>query len=421
LEKCIIALVLLLELSRYKLQKEKGDDKTTKQAKASSLRNTTFNNKRDIIQHKLSVLKRTHAISKQPYTQPYHRNETTDAIDEIIQGSISTFSNTEKFNFRSGNQSISTNFYMNNEGMQPKKDQYKYFTSKAAKCATFTNSIQQNKVNPTEQNNSVEYNGAHSKSTEIHGGLFAMSCIPSENRHLNNVILKIREDYSRQCLILNERKIANSSPNSILHQKHKFATQTNQITPKLSNDGAMISNEHITSADGVLQKSSSNSCYKSIYDKSTYEDFNKLLEHHPLNDSCPHVVTCDKKLKLSKINEIFDTFVPAMQTTNISQDFVIKLMRLHKNKNNDTRDISSSESENFLVEFLPTSEYESRTNVNIKNQKLTKKDFIKHLNALAKAFQRFAESNKKFQDLCENDKMELLDRNSLMFVMVSYF
>jgi hypothetical protein len=110
--------------------------------------------------------------------------------------------------------------------------------------------------------------------------------------------------------------------------------------------------------------------------------------------------------------------VPAMRTTNISQDFVIKLMHLHKNIKNGTRDINSSESENYFVESLTTSEYENRINV---SQKITKEDFIIHLNCLAKSFARFAESNKKFQDLCENDKMELLDRNSLMFVMVSYF
>ena len=77
------------------------------------------------------------------------------------------------------------------------------------------------------------------------------------------------------------------------------------------------------------------------------------------------------------------------------------LMHLHKNIKSDVRHINSFESKNGCVESL-TSEY--RTNP---SPKITKGDFIIHLKALAKSFERFAESNPKFQDLCENDKMEL--------------
>ena len=197
-----------------------------------------------------------------------------------------------------------------------KKDQDKYFTSKAANCATFTNSMQQNKVNPAEEKYLVECCGTNSKITESHGGLSSKSYSSSKSRHLSNVILKVREDYSYPHMIHKEQKVAKSLPNSLLRQEKKLFAQTKQITPRLSIYEAKISNDHICLADGGLQASSSNSCYKNTFARSRYVDFNKLLQQHPIDDSFHQGATIDKKLKLNKINEIFDIFVPAMRTTN---------------------------------------------------------------------------------------------------------
>ena len=101
----------------------------------------------------------------------------------------------------------------------------------------------------------------------------------------------------------------------------------------------------------------------------------------------PNSLTSDKKEKLFVIDEIFDTFVPVMRATLISDNFLSKIVNVHKNNTNTA-------------------------------MKLAKEDLIKHLNTLQESFKNFAFSSKMFKNILEADQKVLLERNSVMFVMV---
>ena len=101
----------------------------------------------------------------------------------------------------------------------------------------------------------------------------------------------------------------------------------------------------------------------------------------------PNSLTSDKKEKLFVIDEIFDTFVPVMRANLISDNFLSKIVNVHKNNTNTA-------------------------------MKLAKEDLIKHLNTLQESFKNFAFSSKMFKNILEADQKVLLERNSVMFVMV---
>ena len=52
---------------------------------------------------------------------------------------------------------------------------------------------------------------------------------------------------------------------------------------------------------------------------------------------------------------------------------------------------------------------------------LSLSDLINHFSSMVESFVTFAKNCPTFQDLCKEDQSELLEKNSLMFVMVSLF
>ena len=98
--------------------------------------------------------------------------------------------------------------------------------------------------------------------------------------------------------------------------------------------------------------------------------------------------TSNKKEKMAMIDEVFETFVPAMRATETSSNFFSKLVSLHNS--NDT-----------TISTLRT------------------EDLIRHLNALQSSFKKFALACKMFKKIPHADQVELLHHNSIMFAMVS--
>ena len=122
-----------------------------------------------------------------------------------------------------------------------------------------------------------------------------------------------------------------------------------------------------------------------------------------------------KNTKVAKIDEIFDIFVPAMGATSINESFIIKLINLHRNKSNETKEVKT---------LCPTMKGGTASSILAGGTKnaystLNKEDVLVHFLSLEESFIKFACSNKTFKELCVGDRTELLKRNSILFVMVS--
>ena len=122
-----------------------------------------------------------------------------------------------------------------------------------------------------------------------------------------------------------------------------------------------------------------------------------------------------RRAKVAKIDEIFDIFVPAMGSTSIKESFIIKLINLHRNKSSETEEEKMSRPS--MIVATPSKQIPGET----KNaySGLTKDDVLDHFISLKESFTKFASSNKTFKELCLGDRTELLNRNSIRFVMVS--
>ena len=114
-----------------------------------------------------------------------------------------------------------------------------------------------------------------------------------------------------------------------------------------------------------------------------------------------------RKSRLKEIDEILDAFVPAMRTTQISQELIVKLINIHRNKS----------SEGSVLEYLAMTK--SNNNTQKATEKLGKEELLCHFDGLEKSFAKFASNNPKFKDLSGVDQSSLLKRNSTLFVMVS--
>ena len=126
-------------------------------------------------------------------------------------------------------------------------------------------------------------------------------------------------------------------------------------------------------------------------------------------------ISSDRQDKLVQIEEIFETYVPAMSSTNISQNFIHKLINLHKNRTNKDK----------LQQFLISTESSSKHSSIQLNQigytpsPVPSKDDIKtYFISIEDSFVKFARSNKLFNTLSKKNQSELLNRNSLLFVKV---
>ena len=145
-------------------------------------------------------------------------------------------------------------------------------------------------------------------------------------------------------------------------------------------------------------------CKRTTNNHGSNQSTNKRFRY----EDCVTSYICDKKSKVSKIDEIFDIFIPAMRTTIVTPEFITMLINLHKNNNGDeNQEISTAMSAN------------SHTGAPRKGQKLKQDDLLAHFNSLDDSFKKFAHANKIFEDLCWMDQEELLNRNSLLFTMVN--
>ena len=122
-----------------------------------------------------------------------------------------------------------------------------------------------------------------------------------------------------------------------------------------------------------------------------------------------------KRQRLAKINEIIETFVPAMRTTKMRKDFIVKIVNMHKDVSYQTLGSGNSNEIGIMNYSTKRPRLDKENSSNI----LTIVDLLSHFHALDESFVMFAESSQSFKCLLEKDKAELLKRNSQMFVMVS--
>jgi hypothetical protein len=128
-----------------------------------------------------------------------------------------------------------------------------------------------------------------------------------------------------------------------------------------------------------------------------------------------HNVTYDRKKKLAKIDKIFEQFVPAMRTTDIDKHFVNNLIALHKRKTNEEKYSHDSSRKGYLLRLSMAEENENNLD---DAQKLGLSEVLSHFGSLEESFIKFARANDVFKTLCEADQIELLSRNSILFVQV---
>ena len=124
----------------------------------------------------------------------------------------------------------------------------------------------------------------------------------------------------------------------------------------------------------------------------------------------------NKQAKLNQIDNIFDIFVPAMRTTIVSPEFVIKLINVHKN-NKRIEDPDFIDSKPY-IQYVDT-EGLTREYIQQENNTLILDDLMEHFWGLHESFIKFAYCHHRFQSLAQEDQKKLLDRNSLLFIMVS--
>ena len=124
----------------------------------------------------------------------------------------------------------------------------------------------------------------------------------------------------------------------------------------------------------------------------------------------------DKKLKLSKIDKIFDIFVPAMRTTEVAPEFVVMLINIHKN-NKDNEKIAVNEKKSYIQ--CVDDSGSAKDDVLEEEDKLTLDALMEHFRQLRESFIKFAYGYQGFQNLNRSDQQTLLERNSLLFTVVS--
>ena len=122
-----------------------------------------------------------------------------------------------------------------------------------------------------------------------------------------------------------------------------------------------------------------------------------------------------KRQKLEKINEVIESFVPTMRTTNNRKEFIIKIINMHKDVSDETIESGSSDD----IRVLNYSTKRPRLDREEPGSILTTVDLLNHFHSLSESFVKFAKTNEAFKCLKDRDKSELLKRNSQLFVMVS--
>ena len=105
-----------------------------------------------------------------------------------------------------------------------------------------------------------------------------------------------------------------------------------------------------------------------------------------------------------------------MRTTDIDENFVTNLIALHKRKTNEEKYSHDSSRKGYLLRLSMAEENGNDLDV---AQKLCLDEVLSHFDSLEESFIKFARANDVFKTLCEKDQIELLSRNSILFVQVS--
>ena len=153
--------------------------------------------------------------------------------------------------------------------------------------------------------------------------------------------------------------------------------------------------------------------------KCNNEDmFNQNSRHsQPKKKRFGNEIFYDRKIKLSKIEKIFENFIPSMRDTIVSPELVISLINLHKNNEIvEAIDDTILKPGTSLVGPLLLDEENTKFGI---TYKLEPDELLAHFNRLDESFVQFALSNPNFRILCQSDRNELLHKNSLLFTMVS--
>ena len=277
-----------------------------------------------------------------------------------------------------------------------------------------TNSIKRNLNENTEASKFNQYN-----SNQVDSSLYYRT---SGNDELTNA------NGNREFVpVTASRSNIRASSGISLYENTQFHTQqstpistlrSNQVPANLVIRQTSLSSHINTSVDIESQKTHPQNL-NNIEKTPKNHPHNTIKDHHEywnLGHKCRlQQIKHLKRQRLAKINEIIETFVPAMRTTKMRKDFIVKIVNMHKDVSYQT--IGSGNSNEIGIMNYST----KRPRLDKENSSsiLTIVDLLSHFHALDESFVMFAESSQSFKCLLEKDKAELLKRNSQMFVMVS--
>ena len=106
-----------------------------------------------------------------------------------------------------------------------------------------------------------------------------------------------------------------------------------------------------------------------------------------------------------------------MRTTEISKDFIINLISIHKRKTDEEKYSNDTSRKGHLLKLTLSDD----TRMESDAMRLSIDQVSSHFESVEEAFIKFAQSNNVFQQLSKSDQTQLLARNSLLFVQVIFY
>ena len=230
-------------MSHVNCQKKMRDNKLNVEEKlCSSVPVTTGDKERSRVPPSIPVLDRHPTSLKQSYAETCRRSESVDVIDEIIQGSISTFGDIDKSKLLVGNQPSTTRSYI-----LSKRHQSSMCTSYTTEYNLPHNKVKQRNINSEEQKPSSPNIHANSTSIELQKRQTPDTEFLSKKCSSSHAISQERGHPSEQTFSPNEKNILTSTINNPLYTTSKVFGPTNRTTLRLSNEESTTSKERIYS------------------------------------------------------------------------------------------------------------------------------------------------------------------------------
>ena len=173
---------------------------------------------------------------------------------------------------------------------------------------------------------------------------------------------------------------------------NQSCTNLNQLNEQIfsyrANEAPLSCCVNIITNDDIMPELHSTQHFESCNNQEVKKHENAVCHNDKNVETTFKDVHPKRKDQILMIDEIFETFVPAMRATEIPSHFFSKLVNLHRCNSKSTLTI-------------------------------TKEDMTNHLNSLQSSYKMFAYSCKVFDNIFQADQIELLLRNSVLFVMVS--